>query len=200
MARRSSRSSPGCPSPKPSTLEVGYRLSDYQFGRDDQHLQDQRRICAVQLAALPGRLPEGEPRPEPGRAVHGQHPDAGCGVRRRSLLARQPHQPDLLRQLFGQSRGFQQRPAAEFDGHDRQCQCAKVEALCRQIMTTTGADTFYTAGRLYPTNTGDFFRSVSAGAKGLKAEDAVTYTIGGVLSSPIESPWLRSLRTVGRLL
>ena len=70
----------------------------------------------------------------------------------------------------------------------------KVEALCRQIMTPTGADTFYTAGRLYPTNTGDFFRSVSAGATGLKAEDAVTYTIGGVLSSPIESPWLRSFR------
>jgi len=71
---------------------------------------------------------------------------------------------------------------------------AKVEALCRQIMTPTGADTFYTAGRVYPTNTGDFFRSISAGAKALKAEDAVTYTIGGVLSSPIESPWLRSLR------
>lgn len=71
---------------------------------------------------------------------------------------------------------------------------AKVEALCRQMMGTTGADTFYAAGRVYPTNTGDFFRSVSAGAKALKAEDAVTYTIGTVISSPIENPWLRSLR------
>jgi iron complex outermembrane receptor protein len=71
---------------------------------------------------------------------------------------------------------------------------AKVEALCRQIMTTTGAETFYAPNRIYPTNTGDFFRSISAGAKALKAEDAVTFTIGGVLNPPIETPWLSSLR------
>ncbi|OJW57077.1 MAG: hypothetical protein BGO57_03190 [Sphingomonadales bacterium 63-6] len=71
---------------------------------------------------------------------------------------------------------------------------AKVEALCRNIMGANAATQFYEADRLYPTNTADFFRAVSAGALALKEEDATTYTIGAVISSPFESEWLRSLR------
>jgi len=71
---------------------------------------------------------------------------------------------------------------------------ARVEAMCRVMMGTEGAADFYEPGRIYPNNTGDFFRTVSTGATGLKEEEATTYTIGAVFSSPFESPWLNNLR------
>jgi outer membrane receptor protein involved in Fe transport len=71
---------------------------------------------------------------------------------------------------------------------------AKVEALCRTIMGSDGAAQFYETDRIYPTNNDDYFRSVSAGALALQEEDATTYTIGAVISSPFESAWLRNLR------
>lgn len=70
---------------------------------------------------------------------------------------------------------------------------AQVEAVCRSMMGTEGAATFYEPGRTYPTNTGDFFRAVSTGATSLQQEDAKTYTIGAVIRSPFDSPWLDSL-------
>ncbi|HTN14204.1 MAG TPA: TonB-dependent receptor [Sphingomonadaceae bacterium] len=71
---------------------------------------------------------------------------------------------------------------------------AQVEALCRSMMGAEGASQFYLADRLYPTNTGDYFRAVSSGALALKEEDATTYTIGAVITSPFEGEWLRNLR------
>ena len=70
---------------------------------------------------------------------------------------------------------------------------AQVEALCRSIMGS-GASQFYEEGRQYSLGTNDFFRSVSGGALDLQEEDATTYTIGAVISSPFQSDWLRSLR------
>lgn len=72
---------------------------------------------------------------------------------------------------------------------------AKVEALCRTLMGTDGAAQYYRDGRIYPTNQGGVFvSSLSAGASGLREETAETYTIGAVISSPVQSPWLRRLR------
>jgi outer membrane receptor protein involved in Fe transport len=70
---------------------------------------------------------------------------------------------------------------------------AQVEALCRAQMGG-GANTYYQAGRIYSTGGNDFFFAVSSGARALEEEDATTYTIGAVLSSPFETPWLDSLR------
>ncbi|OYX07339.1 MAG: hypothetical protein B7Z08_12505 [Sphingomonadales bacterium 32-68-7] len=71
---------------------------------------------------------------------------------------------------------------------------AQVEGICRALMGADGAATFYQAGRVYPTNTGDFFRAVSTGANALEEEQAKTYTIGAVINSPFDNPWLSSLR------
>jgi len=69
----------------------------------------------------------------------------------------------------------------------------KVEALCRTMMGA-GAAQYYEAGRVYGPGTNDFYFAVSSGARALREEEARTYTIGAVISSPFESPWLRSLR------
>ncbi len=68
---------------------------------------------------------------------------------------------------------------------------AKVEALCRQIMGSEGASTYYTAGRTYSAVTAGFGFPQLLGNPYLKQEDAKTYTIGGVITSPVDSPWLR---------
>jgi len=70
---------------------------------------------------------------------------------------------------------------------------ARVEALCRTIMGSAAASQFYEPGRIYPTNTNDFFFAVSSGALALREEDATTYTIGAVITSPFDSLWLRNL-------
>ncbi|OYW17166.1 MAG: hypothetical protein B7Z55_13080, partial [Planctomycetales bacterium 12-60-4] len=66
--------------------------------------------------------------------------------------------------------------------------------ICRALMGADGAATFYQAGRVYPNNTGDFFRAVSTGANALQEEQAKTYTIGAVIRSPFDNPWLSGLR------
>ncbi|HEY6816938.1 MAG TPA: TonB-dependent receptor, partial [Croceibacterium sp.] len=72
---------------------------------------------------------------------------------------------------------------------------AAVEALCRQMMGTAGSAQYYRDGRVYPTGQGGaFITSLSAGASELQEETAYVYTIGGVISSPFESPWANSLR------
>lgn len=71
---------------------------------------------------------------------------------------------------------------------------AQVEAVCRAMMGTTGADVFYEAGRTYSLGTNDFFRGVSTGATALQEEKAKSYTIGAVIQSPFDNPWLSSLR------
>jgi outer membrane receptor protein involved in Fe transport len=72
---------------------------------------------------------------------------------------------------------------------------AAVEALCRQMMGTAGAAQYYREGRVYPTGqTTTFVTSLSAGALELRQETASVYTIGGVISSPVENPWLNRLR------
>ncbi len=67
----------------------------------------------------------------------------------------------------------------------------KVEALCRQIMGADGADTYYTAGRTYSAVTAGFGFPQLLGNPYLKQEDATTYTIGAVITSPLDGPWLR---------
>jgi iron complex outermembrane recepter protein len=71
---------------------------------------------------------------------------------------------------------------------------AKVEALCRQLMGTTGADVYYAAGRTYNNGTAISVPQVTIGNPNLNEEKATTYTIGAVLTSPLDSPWLRQLR------
>jgi len=71
---------------------------------------------------------------------------------------------------------------------------AKVEAICRTLMGVDGANQYYRDGRVYPTGAPSSLNvlpAISAGAANLKEEDATTYTIGAVITSPFESPWLR---------
>ncbi|MBO9582355.1 MAG: TonB-dependent receptor [Sphingobium sp.] len=70
---------------------------------------------------------------------------------------------------------------------------AKVEALCKQIMGTEGATQYYREGRTYPT-AGGSVTGLLTGNTNLKQETAKTFTIGAVISSPFDSPWLRRLR------
>jgi iron complex outermembrane recepter protein len=70
---------------------------------------------------------------------------------------------------------------------------AKVEALCRQIMGADGAAVYYIDGRTYSTVTSGLSFPTLTGNAFLKQEDATTYTIGGVITSPMQSPWLRRL-------
>jgi outer membrane receptor protein involved in Fe transport len=71
---------------------------------------------------------------------------------------------------------------------------AQVEGLCRQIMGADGAATYYVAGRDGYLLGGQYFTQLLAGANGLREETAKTYTIGAVISSPTDNPWLRRLR------
>jgi outer membrane receptor protein involved in Fe transport len=66
----------------------------------------------------------------------------------------------------------------------------KVEALCRQMMGADGAAVFYAPGAVYSTSASLAFPQLKGNAN-LTPEKATTYTIGAVISSPIQSPWLR---------
>ncbi|HEY6817018.1 MAG TPA: TonB-dependent receptor [Croceibacterium sp.] len=73
---------------------------------------------------------------------------------------------------------------------------AKVETLCRQIMNADGnggGDVYYTPGRTYSAVTAGFGFPTLIGNPNLAEEDATTYTIGGVIRSPSDSPWLSRL-------
>jgi iron complex outermembrane receptor protein len=70
---------------------------------------------------------------------------------------------------------------------------SSVESLCRQIMGAQGASTYYTAGRTYSTVTAGLAFPTLLGNPDLKQEDATTYTVGAVITSPLQSPWLRRL-------
>jgi iron complex outermembrane receptor protein len=73
---------------------------------------------------------------------------------------------------------------------------AKVQALCTQIMGATGAAFYYDPANLnIQSNTANSSAFLSLiGNRNLKQENATTYTIGSVIRSPFESPWLRRLR------
>jgi iron complex outermembrane recepter protein len=73
---------------------------------------------------------------------------------------------------------------------------AKVEALCRQIMNAdgnNGAATYYAANRAYSAVTAGLGFPTLIGNPNLEQEDATTYTIGGMIRSPSNSPWLSRL-------
>jgi outer membrane receptor protein involved in Fe transport len=71
---------------------------------------------------------------------------------------------------------------------------AKVQALCTQIMGQVGSD-FYYANPTSQSNVSvaSVFLSLVGNPK-LKQENAETYTIGAVIRSLINSPWLQRLR------
>jgi iron complex outermembrane recepter protein len=72
---------------------------------------------------------------------------------------------------------------------------AKVEALCKQLMGPDAAAQYYRAGRTnYSLGGFTFITAQIVGNSNLQQETAKTYTIGGVISSPFDSPWLRRLR------
>jgi outer membrane receptor protein involved in Fe transport len=73
---------------------------------------------------------------------------------------------------------------------------ARVQALCTQIMGATGGAFYYDPANInLQSNAGFGFAFLSlVGNQRLRQEDATTYTIGGVVRSPFESPWLSRLR------
>ncbi|AKH42550.1 Vitamin B12 transporter BtuB precursor [Croceibacterium atlanticum] len=71
---------------------------------------------------------------------------------------------------------------------------AQVRGLCEQMMGADAAATYYASGRDDFLLGGQYFTSLLAGANGLQEETAKTYTIGAVITSPSENPWLRRLR------
>src|SRR5690606_35892077 len=73
---------------------------------------------------------------------------------------------------------------------------AQVESLCRQIMNADGnggGDVYYRDGRTYSAVTFGLGFPTLLGNPNLEQEDATTYTIGAVISSPVDSPWLSRL-------
>jgi iron complex outermembrane receptor protein len=73
---------------------------------------------------------------------------------------------------------------------------AQVEALCRQIMNADGeggGDVYYRPDRTYSAVTAGFGFPTLVGNPHLAQEDATTYTIGAVITSPASSPWLSRL-------
>jgi outer membrane receptor protein involved in Fe transport len=71
---------------------------------------------------------------------------------------------------------------------------AKVEALCRQIMDRDGSGgsaVYYVANRTYSAAVGGLAFPTLLGNPQLHQEDATTYTIGAVIRSPFQNPWLR---------
>jgi outer membrane receptor protein involved in Fe transport len=73
---------------------------------------------------------------------------------------------------------------------------AKVETLCRQIMNADGnggGDVYFRPGRTYNNSPSGFDFPTLSGNANLEQEDATTYTIGGVIRSPSDSPWLSRL-------
>ena len=71
---------------------------------------------------------------------------------------------------------------------------AQVRQICEQLMGAEGAATYYDPTRTdYPIGS-QLYTSLLAGASGLKAETAKTYTIGAVITSPVDNPWLDRLR------
>jgi outer membrane receptor protein involved in Fe transport len=73
---------------------------------------------------------------------------------------------------------------------------AKVETLCRSIMNADGnggGDVYYRDGRTYSAVTFGFGFPTLVGNPNLQQEDATTYTIGAVISSPWTTPWLSRL-------
>lgn len=73
---------------------------------------------------------------------------------------------------------------------------AQVETLCRRIMDADGnggGDVYYRDGRTYSTVTFGLGFPTLLGNPNLEQEDATTYTIGAVVSSPLDNPWLSRL-------
>jgi iron complex outermembrane receptor protein len=73
---------------------------------------------------------------------------------------------------------------------------AKVQTLCKQIMGATGGNFYYDPANVNAqSNAGFGFAFLSlVGNRNLKQEVATTYTIGGVLRSPFQSPWVSRFR------
>jgi outer membrane receptor protein involved in Fe transport len=72
---------------------------------------------------------------------------------------------------------------------------AAVQTLCRTLMKRSGdtnADTIYYSGT--QSSTSAFVFPTLSGNANLKPEKADTWTLGAVISSPFESPWLSRLR------
>ncbi|MGC1271230.1 MAG: TonB-dependent receptor [Croceibacterium sp.] len=70
---------------------------------------------------------------------------------------------------------------------------AKVRALCVSSMTAEAVQQYYNdPGKIFPT-VGFNVPTLETGARSLKQEVAKVFTVGGVVSSPSDNPWLRSL-------
>ncbi len=74
---------------------------------------------------------------------------------------------------------------------------AAVQALCKKIMTPAAGAFYYDPANINTNSTAAGFSyafTSLVGNPNLKQEDAKTYTIGGVLSSPFTSPWVAGFR------
>jgi iron complex outermembrane receptor protein len=162
-------------------LEVGYRLSDYSTTGSNGTYKINGEWEVADFLRFRGGYQ---------RAVRAPNLGEVFTARTQTLVNGADGDPcsrSITVAPFGYG-NYSANTAANPDG-------AKVEALCRQLMGAGGAAQFYRDGRTYPTNgVTAFVTSISAGSGELKPETATTYTIGGVLSSPIASPWLSRLR------
>jgi len=162
-------------------LEVGYRLSDYSTTGSSGTYKINGEWAPTDFLRFRGGYQ---------RAVRAPNLGEVFTARTQSLVLGADGDPCSRGSTvspFGYG-NYSANSAANPDG-------ARVEALCRQMMGAEGAAQFYADGRTYPTNQGGvFISSLAAGARALEPETATTYTIGGVLSAPFDSPWLSRLR------
>ena len=174
----------GLPFAEEVNLEVGYRISDYSTIGSNSTYKINGEWAPVDWLRFRGGYQRAARAPNLGEVFT---------ARTQSLVASSDGDPcsrGNIVEPFGYG-NYSANPTAN------PANAAAIEALCRSVMGTQGAAEYYREGRTYPTGSGTFVPSLSAGAGELREETAKTYTIGAVLTSPFESPWLSRLRMSG---
>jgi outer membrane receptor protein involved in Fe transport len=170
----------GLPFAEEVNLEVGYRISDYSTIGSNSTYKINGEWAPIEWLRFRGGYQRAARAPNLGEVFT---------ARTQTLAASSDGDPcsrGNTNSPFGYG-NYSANPAENSNA-------AAVESLCRAVMGSAGAAEYYREGRTFPTGQGTFVPSLSAGAQGLKEETAKTYTIGAVVNSPTDTPWLSRLR------
>ncbi|WP_160589216.1 TonB-dependent receptor domain-containing protein [Alteraurantiacibacter aestuarii] len=160
-------------------LELGYRMSDY------------RSVGTVHTYKINGEYaPFDWLRFRGGYQVASRAPNLGELFTARTQALRSsadgdPCSPALLTEPFGYG-----NYSANTDLNP---DASQVLALCQQTMTSEAVNAYYNdPDRVFPER-GFSVPTLETGARQLQEETAKSYTIGGVIQSPSQDPWLSRL-------
>ncbi|MCL6252003.1 TonB-dependent receptor [Altererythrobacter sp. KTW20L] len=168
-------------------LELGYRLSDYQS------------VGTVHTYKINGEYaPFDWLRFRGGYQVASRAPNLGELFTARTQTLRSSADGDACSiGLITQPVGYGNYSANPIDPSDPDDvgnpNAAQVRGLCEATMTADAVEAYYNdPDRVFP-QVGFSVPSLEVGARELQEETAITYTIGGVIQSPSDNPWLRRL-------